>query len=109
MSAADDGVDGDSFYVLYHNVSGDSQYVDGALQRSIFVVERLCAFTSSTLDDLSLIIQHEGGEIAATFKRRLTALFLNGDNSESTDFSVYIDGVTEFSLFYIAFFGEQIE
>ena len=81
-SASGDAIDDGAFYVIYDDATGSSEYVDGRLERSVFIDHSLCALALSELDALRLMIENEGGDIAATLMERLRVLFLDGNDTE---------------------------
>ena len=75
QNAQDNGMDGDTFDIIYENVSGSPRYKNGQILFSIFVDQLLCSGSMIDLQVLSLIIHHEKYEIAALFKTKLVAQY----------------------------------
>ena len=93
-------INSDSFYVLYNDSSADSQYIDGDLQRSVFINESLCTFGADDLQSLTLIMQYEGEAIASILSKKLTSIYSNREASESMEVSIYILNQLRHSIMY---------
>ena len=90
QNAEDDGIESGSFYVRYGDSSAESQYVDDEVQRSLFINQSLCAYGSDDLDTLTVIILYEDDEIEVILADKLTALYLDGQASDSMVVSIYV-------------------
>ena len=90
QTSSKENIDEDAFHVNYDGSSASSQYIDGELQRSLFVYLTLCTIQSDDLEALTLIIQHEGEQIADTVSDRLVALYLEGEMNNTMEVSIYI-------------------
>ena len=83
-------IDEDSFYVLYDDSSADTQYLDGELQRSVFINESLCTLGADDLQSLKLILQYESKEISNVLSDKLIAVYLNGEVSDGMEVRLYL-------------------
>ena len=86
----DANIDLEDFNVHFQNVSGSAEYVDGQLHRSLFIEQEFCLFDGGNVEALTLIIEHEADDIAASLMIRLATLFLDGESNEKMEVSVYL-------------------
>ena len=96
----DKSLEFNSFVVAHRNVSGDVSNVDG-VQRSLFIVQRLCTVSSDDLEALEIIIETENGDITTFIANQLITLYLNGDSSDSFKVNIIINkfGFSSFHSF----------
>ena len=83
-------IDSNSFYVLYHDSSADTQYLDGELQRSVFINASLCTLGADDLQALMLILQYESNQISNVLLDKLTVVYLNGEVNNGMEVRLYL-------------------
>ena len=90
-------IDTYSFYVIYHDSLDANVYDNGNVQQSVHIDEILCASLAADSDLLTEMIQNDAKMINSILAKRLTALYLEGQWSDTM--KVSIAGATELSSF----------
>ena len=90
-----------SFIVSHDNVTGDVSNVNG-IQRSLFIVQQLCAADSHDLDSLTFIVEAENSNITAIIMSGLVELYMDGDVGDSFQVSISISSDSEFSNYFLS-------
>ena len=88
-------IDIGSFYVIYDDSLDANSYENGNVQQTVHIDEILCAFEAADSNLLTEMIENEAEMINGIIAKRLAALYLDGDASETM--TVSITGPTEFS------------
>ena len=77
-----EGIGHGAFNVIYDDVAGSDDLIDGQLQRSLTIEQLLCVFDGDEFQDMFLFINQREDEISAALANRLIALYPDEDGME---------------------------